>query len=210
VNPYIHINFACSIDGKIALEGGVPYKFSNLLDLQRVHRLRSESNAILVGINTINNDDPKLVVNPKYFESSNVPDAIVLDSKFRINGSARIFNYKRKVIIITGIDAPDRPLPGNSAAKIIIKRCDSIRPDIECLIRIINEMRYTKVLVEGGKGVLTSFINSDFWDEITIFYSPVLVGDKGISMIESIDKVIRTSIVDVKKLGDGFLLTIKR
>ncbi len=210
MRPYIHINFACSLDGKIALEGGIPYKFSNILDLQRVHKLRSESDAILVGINTINNDDPKLVVNPKYFESSNIPDAIVLDSKLRINASARIFNYKRKVVIITGIGTPDRPLPENSVAEIIIRRCNSPRPDMECLMRNINEMGYTKVLIEGGKSVLTSFINSEFWDEITIFYSPVFVGDKGISMMEGIDKVIKTKLGDVEKLGDGFLLTIKR
>ncbi len=210
MKPYIHINFACSLDGKIALEGGIPYKFSNIMDLRRVHRLRSESDAILVGINTINNDDPKLVVNPKYYESPNVPDAIVLDSKFRINSSARIFNYRRKVLIITGSSANTRPIPENPEAEIIVKKCDSPLPDLECVMKIFDEMNYKKILVEGGKTVITSFINSKFWDEITIFYSPLFVGNKGISMIGDIDELIKINSGDMKKMGEGFLLTIKR
>ncbi len=209
MKPYVLINFACSIDGKIALEGGRPYKFSNLEDLQRVHRLRSEVDAILVGKNTINSDDPKLVVNPKYYSSDKVPDAVVLDSRLQIKESARVFDYNRKVILITGSDINFNNFK-NKKAEVLVKKCDSPRPGVDCIVKILGDLEYKKILVEGGKSVITSFLESQFWDEISIFYSPVFVGDKGVSMLDSISTVKNVTLNTVTGLGNGFLVTIKR
>ncbi|RLF43417.1 MAG: 5-amino-6-(5-phosphoribosylamino)uracil reductase, partial [Thermoplasmata archaeon] len=64
--PYVIINCASSIDGKIALVGKKPLKISSEEDMARVHKLRNECDAILVGIGTILADDPKLTVKEKY------------------------------------------------------------------------------------------------------------------------------------------------
>lgn len=210
MKTFVHVNFACSIDGKIALKGGMPYKFSNLEDLQRVHRIRSESDAIVIGKNTIQIDDPKLVVNSKYYQSDNIPDVIVLDSGLGLNRKARIFQYNRKVIIITGKSANPNIFNEKTISDIIIKKCEGIRPDMKCIMRNIEDLGYERILVEGGKSVLTSFIESDQWDIITIFYSPVFIGNDGISMIDKLDNILKVNFYEVSRLGNGFLLTIKR
>ena len=62
VRPRVIINAAMSVDGKIALSDGKTARLSNEEDLRRVHRLRAETDAILVGVGTVLMDDPKLTV----------------------------------------------------------------------------------------------------------------------------------------------------
>ena len=66
--PYVIINAAMAIDGKIALENGKQTKLSSDEDFRRVYRMRNSCDAILVGINTVLNDDPKLTVKPEYLD----------------------------------------------------------------------------------------------------------------------------------------------
>src|SRR2546430_5282518 len=79
VRPHVIINAAMSVDGKIALSDGKAVRLSNEEDLRRVHRLRAEADAILVGVGTVLMDDPKLTVKAKYAKGRN-PLRVVLDS----------------------------------------------------------------------------------------------------------------------------------
>lgn len=210
MKTFVHINFASSLDGKIALKGGTPYKFSNLEDLQRVHKIRSESDAIVIGKNTIKLDDPKLVINSKYYKSDHIPDVVVLDSRMELNSAARIFQYRRRVVIITGNSVNYVKFGLDNISDVIIRKCAGDKPDMKCIMSTMEDIGYKRVLVEGGKSVITSFIESDQWDIITIFYSPVFIGNEGIPMTDKLSSILKVNFYDVSRLGDGFLLTIKR
>src|SRR2546428_26145 len=71
VRPHVIINAAMSVDGKIALSDGKAVRLSNEEDLRRVHRLRAEAGAILVGVGTVLMDDPKLTVKTEYAKGRN-------------------------------------------------------------------------------------------------------------------------------------------
>ncbi|MEM1614221.1 MAG: RibD family protein [Thermoplasmatales archaeon] len=210
MKPYIVLNFASSLDGKISGENGKQFKFSNLEDMERVHRLRSESDIIVVGKNTVNMDDPKLTINPKYFQSENIPDVCILDSHLRVNTNARLFKYKRNVVIFCGSSATLEDFRGTFESNVILKKAPSQVPDARYVADELGSMGYRTVMVEGGMSIITSFIKADVWDEIDIFYSPVLIGNAGVPMLDRVPSPISFENIEVTKLGNGFLVKIKK
>src|SRR3989337_878678 len=82
VRPRVIINAAMSVDGKIALPDGQAIRLSNDEDLQRVHQLRAQVDAIVVGIGTVLMDDPKLTVKRELASGRN-PLRVVVDSDGR-------------------------------------------------------------------------------------------------------------------------------
>ncbi len=210
MRPHIKINFACSLDGKIALRGGKAYRFSDFDDLVRVHRMRAESDIIIVGKNTINLDDPKLVVNEKYYRSDKIPDAGILDSNLTVNGSARVFSYRRNVVIFTRSGVEEANFVSGPAAKVMIRKSPESTLTSDFVVRELGEMGYRNIMIEGGKSVITSFITDGNWDEISIFYSPIIVGEDGIPMFNAIHEPMKMGLSEVSKLGNGFLVSIKK
>ena len=92
-NPKIILNAAISIDGKIATNSG-DSKLSSKKDLIRLHKLRSKVDAILVGKNTVNQDDPLLTVR---FSKGKNPIRIILDSAGTISNKSKILKTSNKV-----------------------------------------------------------------------------------------------------------------
>ncbi|MCL5681091.1 MAG: RibD family protein [Candidatus Thermoplasmatota archaeon] len=209
MKPFVRINFATSLDGRIALRGNQPFKFSNMEDMNRVHKMRAESDAILVGRNTINGDDPKLVISSKYYASDRIPDVMIMDSKLNVNFEARVFSYKRNVVILTGKNALSKPAV-KTVSKVLIKKSQEDSPSPEFAIQVAAELGYKSVMVEGGMSILTSFLSSKLWDEATIFYSPVIVGDSGIPMTSELAQMINTKIEKIEVIGNGFVVWLKK
>jgi riboflavin-specific deaminase-like protein len=198
--PYVHINFACSLDGKIAMPDGKPYKFSSFEDMVRVHKLRSEVDAILVGKNTIKNDDPKLTINPKYYNSDKIPKAIILDSKLELSKDYRVFNFNREVIIFTTVSEV-KDIDGN--IRYVSSKGNPLT--IDFILKKSKELGIHKILVEGGKTVISNFLKSNLWDILTIYYSPILIGENGINFYG--EGLLKLDDIKVENFSDGFLLT---
>lgn len=198
--PHVHINFACSMDGKIAMPDGKPYKFSSFEDMVRVHKLRAEVDGILVGKNTIKNDDPKLTVNPKYYNSDRNPRAIILDSKLELDRNYRVFQYNREVIIFTTVSGIK-----NDSSNIIYVSSEGEPLTVNFILQKLGEMGIERILVEGGKTVISNFLKSNLWDVLTIYYSPILIGEDGINFYD--EGLLKLEDIKVEKFSEGFLLT---
>ncbi|MBA3043718.1 2,5-diamino-6-(ribosylamino)-4(3H)-pyrimidinone 5'-phosphate reductase [archaeon] len=203
---HVIINCAMSADGKIALPSGVQTKISNEEDMKRVHLLRNECDAILVGINTIISDDPKITVKGKYVKNPRKPMRIVLDSKLRIPDNANVLDGSAPTIIAT---------TENSSRKIKnaeIIECGKDRVDLKKLLRILEEKGVKKLLVEGGSTIIWSFLNERISDELMVFVGPVVIGGEksptpaGGVGVKSFEGIIPLKLIDVKRIGDGVLL----
>ncbi len=205
MRPRVIVNAAMSVDGKIALVGGRRIKISDEEDFRRVHHLRASVDAILVGINTIIKDDPKLTVKEKFVPDAKNPVRIVLDSKLRIPENARVLNDMAPTIIATTKDAPPRDLN----AEII--RCGYNLVDLHCLMEELWRRGIRSVMVEGGSTVISSFLREGLVDELNVFVgsmiigvdAPTLVSGKGARFAE---ETIKLKLLECKPLGYGVLL----
>ena len=151
--PYIILKWAESKDGFIAPLNKTEIKpvwISNLSSRQLVHQWRAEEQAILIGANTVAQDNPRLTT--REVEGPN-PIRIVIDIKNTLPKSSQVFNSEAKTIKLTRSEIdPSKPL----ATQV-------------CKALYLNKI--TSVIIEGGQKTLKAFINEDLWDEARIFTS---------------------------------------
>ncbi|NPA75303.1 MAG: 2,5-diamino-6-(ribosylamino)-4(3H)-pyrimidinone 5'-phosphate reductase [Euryarchaeota archaeon] len=205
IRPKVIINAAMSADGKIALVGGKRIRISDDADFKRVHELRASVDAILVGINTVLMDNPKLTVKEKYVPDAKNPVRVVLDSHLRIPAEARVLNDAAPTIIGTTVEAPERSLN----AEII--RCGHGRVELKCLLRELYARGIRKLMVEGGSEVIYSFLSEHLADEMYIFVGSMIIGGSAPTLAGGTgareeEEVLRMKLLSCEPLGYGVLL----
>ena len=201
------INCAMSADGKIALKTRRQTHISNGVDKRRVHKLRNSVDAILVGIETVLADDPKLTVNKKYVSKPRHPLRIVLDSTGRTPRKAQVLNGAAKTLIVTN----DRSKAKFPNAEVI--RCGKDDIDLKRLVKILEKRRVKRLLVEGGSKVIWSFLEARIADEIDIFIGSMVIGGEsaptpagGLGAPDA-KSVVALRLKSVKALGTGVLVS---
>ncbi|RLF59295.1 MAG: 2,5-diamino-6-(ribosylamino)-4(3H)-pyrimidinone 5'-phosphate reductase [Thermoplasmata archaeon] len=181
MRPYVILNSAMSLDGKIATKTG-DSAFSSQEDWVRVHKLRKEVDAVMVGINTVIKDNPRLTVRLVACEKQ--PTRIVVDSKGRIPLTARILEREAPTIIAVSERAPKRRLALLSKkAEIIV--CGGSKVDLNCLLNKLFERGIRKILLEGGGTLNWGMLKEKLVDKVIVAISPVIVGGRNaITLVE--------------------------
>ncbi len=213
------LNAASSIDGRIATRKG-DTKISSMSDLRRVHKLRSEVDAILVGITTVINDDPLLTVRKKAIGkeesdqnctlSSSNPMRIIVDSRAKISLHSTI--VKTANLIETRIavtkNAPKEKLKKlqEKGLKIMVIEQDPKergRVDLKMLFDYLERDGVSKILVEGGGEINWSLIRNNLFDELIVTISPLIIGGrKATSLVggEGYDTVTESTRLKLTKI----------
>ena len=161
--PYIILKWAETEDGFIApleKDEKKPVWITNQYSRQLVHKWRTEEPAILVGTNTVLEDNPSLEARDYYGKS---PLRIILDRNNIIAASFQVKNQKTETIIITDNNILTKK--GSIVYKNII--FDTIL--IENLLKYLHLSNIQSVIIEGGARTLQNFIDKDFWDEARVF-----------------------------------------
>ncbi len=203
------INCAMSADGKIALTTRRQTKISNEDDKRRVHKLRNSVDAILVGIETVLSDDPKLTVNAKYVKRPRHPVRVVLDSYGRTPKDALVLNGESKTIIVTK-ESTRKTFPN---AEVI--RSGKTDVDLRKMLRALSRKGIKKLLVEGGSRVIWSFLESGIADEVDIFVGSIVIGGEkaptpaGGQGATDEKHIVALRLKNAKVLGNGVLLRYK-
>ena len=205
----IIINCAMSADGKIALRTRRQTHISNEADKKRVHELRNSADAILVGIETVLSDDPKLTVNSKYVSKPRHPLRIVLDSTGRTPKAALVLDGVSETLIVTN-DKCKKKFPN---AEVI--RGGKKDVDLKRLMKILEKRGVRSLLVEGGSKVIWSFLDSRIADEVNIFIGSMVIGGEvsptpagGLGAPDE-KSVVALQLKSVKALGNGVLVSYK-
>ncbi|UCG70427.1 MAG: 2,5-diamino-6-(ribosylamino)-4(3H)-pyrimidinone 5'-phosphate reductase [Thermoplasmata archaeon] len=204
--PHVIINCAMSTDGKIALPSRKQTRISNEEDLRRVHELRNRCDAILVGIETVISDDPKLTIKESYVPNPKHPVRIVLDSKGRIPKSAEVLSPDSPTMVFV-TEQCSHEIQG---VETIV--CGKDLVNLRMLCDILDERGIKTLLVEGGERVIWSFLKEGLADEFYIFVGSMVIGGEnsptpaGGDGAKSEEEIIRLTLKNVKRLGDGILL----
>ena len=163
--PYIILKWAESLDGYLAPEKETnqerrPVWITNTFSRQLVHKWRSEEQAILVGTQTVIDDNPKLNVRDW---SGNNPIRVVLDQNNRISKDSFVFDGSVKTIIFTKSDNTI------STENILFEKIEFNKNTIENILSVLYQHQIQSVIIEGGKQTLQSFIDKNIWDEARVF-----------------------------------------
>ena len=186
MKPYVILNGAMTLDGKIATKTGNS-EISGPEDLLRVHQIRKDVDAIMVGIGTILTDNPRLT---SYRVSSNKEDnpiRIVVDNKARTPLNYKIFNDEAKTIIavsnICNENNNNCDIEAVSRAKEISKIAEIFYSSKECIdLKELMNYLYNKgiktLLLEGGSTLNYSMLKENLVDEVRVCIAPMIVGGK--------------------------------
>ncbi len=180
--PKVILNAAMTLDGKIATREG-NCEISCKDDLIRVHRIRSGVDAVLVGANTAEVDDPRLTVHKVPYEGKQ-PTRIVVDSKGRISLSSRLFNGEADTIIAVSKKADEKKVEEiKEKADVVV--CGNDKVDLKCLMEALWKKGIRSILLEGGGNLNWSMLEADLVDEVRVAIAPKLVGGKNaITLVE--------------------------
>jgi len=182
-SPHVILSAALSIDGKISTRSG-DSKLSSKEDSIRLHKLRSKVDAILIGKNTLLQDNPLLTV--RYTKGKN-PIRIILDSKGTIPINSKIIKTSNKIstiiVVSKKISKTNLLKLQKLPIEIIVSGENSI--NLKLLLKKLSSKKIKTILVEGGGTVNWEFIKNDLFNELIITLSPFLVGGKNaISFVE--------------------------
>ena len=185
--PHVALKLAVSQDGKVAAAGRRPVAISGEASRARVHLMRAEADAILVGVGTVLADDPALTCRLPGMAARS-PVRVVLDSQLRTPPAARLVATARETPtwIVATEDAPvDREL-ALRAAGVEVMRVASVagRCSLPEALRLLALRGVTRLMVEGGPGVATALLDADLIDEATIVTGPGTLGPDAVDALE--------------------------
>ena len=174
-----------SIDGRIALNNGNSHYINNPKSIIYLHCLRSISDAIIVGSNTIKKDDPLLTT--RKIKGTN-PKRIIIDGSLSLNNKYKIFNDGNENIIFT---KSNKNIRLNNSTIIRLEEKNFTKN----FITQIKKLKYKNILVEGGSKTISELINNKYIDILQFMIAPILIGSGinslNLKEISNLNKAIR-------------------
>jgi len=219
VRPYVILNAAMTLDGKIATSSGSS-NISGAKDLERVHELRKDCDGIMVGIGTVLADDPRLTVHKIDAKPSDNPVRIVVDSKCRTPADARITNGDAKTIIAMANEYKDE-FKASDKYEILKSKgvkfffSGDVQVDLKMLMIYLHEEGIDKLMLEGGSTLNFSMIKAGLIDEISICVAPMVVGGVNAKTFfdgegfNTMDESVKLKLIDYYRLDKDFILNYK-
>ncbi|HIJ71638.1 MAG TPA: bifunctional diaminohydroxyphosphoribosylaminopyrimidine deaminase/5-amino-6-(5-phosphoribosylamino)uracil reductase RibD [Planctomycetes bacterium] len=196
--PWVILKWAQSLDGKLApaTGGGKGDKWiSNELSRKDVHTLRRSVQGILVGINTVIADDPMLTPRPP---KGKKPVRVVLDANLKIPLTSRLLRTAKSfgVIVVTGAESvrtnsTKAAKIENKGAELVVVPTFDGNCDLKATLAELGDRGVAQLLVEGGAGVITSFLAGGLADAVRIYLAPKILGRAGtISISDSFARLV--------------------
>ena len=167
-----------SVDGKIATRSGDSC-ISSIVDLKRVHRLRTTVDAIMIGIQTVLTDDPMLDVRYAKTKKKN-PARIIIDSTARISLHSRILKTANEIHTVVAVTTRASIAKihkiENTGAQVLVTGEKIV--NIRSVFRHLERLGFNRILVEGGGEINWSVLNLGMIDEMIVMVSSIVIGGR--------------------------------
>lgn len=210
--PFVTVKVAQSLDGRIATRRHDSKWITNDKSRGFAHKLRRDYDAVMVGVNTVLVDNPRL---DAWF-SKRQPVKIIVDSQLSTPQHANIFSGKSQVIIITlapkaGQETENRKIL-QGRAKILDVKERSGQVNLRDAMKKLAALGITNILVEGGGTLVGSLFDEGLADKVLFFIAPKIIGGKeaiGSVMgrgVARIDSAIKIKSVKFRRFAEDFLI----
>ena len=209
---FVSLKYAMTLDGKIATSTGDAKWISSEKSREWVHKLRTQFDGILVGVNTIIKDNPELTSHGK----GKNPVRIILDPDLIIPLNSKVIKDENPTVIIHSNIKSEKikRIQKHNKFLIYIKSKNGLI-DFRKILDELRRISIFSVLIEGGGFTNWSALKSGVVDEIVTFVSPKIVGGKNsITPVEGegikkISKALKTKITRFEKIGEDILIISK-
>jgi diaminohydroxyphosphoribosylaminopyrimidine deaminase / 5-amino-6-(5-phosphoribosylamino)uracil reductase len=211
--PYVIAKWAMTLDGRIATRTGDARWVSGYASRHRVHELRGRVDAVLVGIGTALADDPWLTARPP---GPRTATRVVLDSHLRLPLASQLVQTARTAPVLVvhgeGVDGAARRALEAAGCECFAVPADDNRLRLPALLAEMGGRRWTNLLIEGGAGILGSFLDAGAIDEVWVFVAPKLIGGAGAKPVmagrgaAAMAQAIPVRNWSVEPIGDDVLL----
>jgi diaminohydroxyphosphoribosylaminopyrimidine deaminase / 5-amino-6-(5-phosphoribosylamino)uracil reductase len=186
--PHLMLKLAISADGKAGAAGCRPIAITGEAVRERVHLLRAQSDAIMIGIGTALADDPLLTCRLPGMANCS-PVRVVADSLLRLPLKSRLVQsaHETPVWVIAGRSAPQQAESRLQPAGVdVLRSPDSTDPlDLKDALGLLAAKGITRLMVEGGPTLAAALIKADLVDEAILFHSDKVVGPDGIEALDA-------------------------
>ncbi|PIN86841.1 riboflavin biosynthesis protein RibD [Candidatus Woesearchaeota archaeon CG10_big_fil_rev_8_21_14_0_10_44_13] len=208
--PFVILKAAMTLDGKIATTTGMSKWISSEASRRYVHELRNRVDAVIVGINTVLHDNPRLTCR---MENGRDPLRIILDSRLRIPLDSRILADKNALIATTKrCDRQKKVALEQKGIGVVIVGKDEDKVDLKELMYELVLRGITNIMIEGGSEISASALKQGIVDKFVYFISPKIIGGRdaktplGGEGIRNMDQAINLRDVEIRKIGDDVVI----
>ncbi|OGW45959.1 MAG: riboflavin biosynthesis protein RibD [Nitrospirae bacterium GWC2_57_9] len=211
--PFVTLKIAQTLDGKIATASGESQWITGEQARMEGHRLRDSHDAVLVGINTVLNDDPALTTR---IPRGRDPVRVIVDSNLRIPLKARVLTQRSaaRTIVATVSTAKQKLAALETAgAEILRTKSRQGRVDLQDLMKKLGQRDIMSVLIEGGSEINSSALKAGIVDKVVLFLAPLLMrGKDSICSIGGLcpprlNQAVRLEDLSVQFVGKDLMVT---
>ncbi|MEP6704769.1 MAG: bifunctional diaminohydroxyphosphoribosylaminopyrimidine deaminase/5-amino-6-(5-phosphoribosylamino)uracil reductase RibD [Acidobacteriota bacterium] len=208
---FIHLKMAMSLDGRISLGKSISTALSGEAAIRRVHEMRHEHDAILVGANTVVVDDPSLT-DRSGNERRRELVRVILDNRLRTPPGSTVVRTAREtptLLVSNSTDAEKRKELAAGGVEFIVEDARNL----QAVISALRQRNVQSILVEGGSEVAGAFRDAALVDKLTLMISPRIIGGKDAPLAfggrgaSSIEEAVTLSDVSVMRHGDDIEVT---
>ncbi len=212
--PFVHLKLAASLDGKIATRTGASRWITGPESRERVHNLRHEYDAILVGSGTASTDDPLLT------DRSGQPRRtpllrIVLDEKLDISTDGQLARTAKEapLLVFAGGTVEPSKLSDLESLGVEVVQDESGGRDLEMILETLARRPVQSVLVEGGASVAGKLLDARLIDKVTFFVAPIIIGGRDARVAvagagaETLAEALELKDVQITQRGRDFEVT---
>ena len=207
--PWVTLTYAQSLDGSISLRRGVSSPVSGRESMHVTHRLRASHDGILVGIETVLSDNPRLTVR---LAEGKDPQPIVLDSRLRLPADCKLLHNPRGIWLVSDQTLKSYCPPHLQVDSVKLIEVSQAENGLLCLVDLLKELGergMRSLMVEGGARVITSFLQQRLANRVVITIAPTFAG--GYAAVHSLEEdhwqnLPRLCRPQMMPLGSDFLL----
>ncbi len=210
--PFVTVKIAESLDGRIATYTGDSKWITSDKSRAFAHKMRKDYDAIMVGVNTVLRDNPRL----NAWFSVKQPVKIIVDSNLSTPENANVFTQDSQVIIITLPSRPGQETDNRKRlfekAKVIEVKEKSGQINLRDALRKLAYLKITNIIVEGGGTLIGSLFDEKLVDKVLFFISPKIIGGKdAISSVmgkgvKRVDQAIKLREIKFRRFGEELLV----